>query len=53
MKHDKTFEGFLKHGNLPQNTQTSYLWTIKYYTENYDPKKTFQLTKGFDGVRVS
>jgi len=49
MKHDKTFEEFLKHGNLPQNTQTSYLWTIKYYTENYDSfsKENLLAYKGF------
>ena len=49
MKHDKTFEEFLKHSNLSQNTQTSYLWTIKYYTENYDSfsKENLLAYKGF------
>ena len=49
MKHDKTFEEFLKHSNLSQNTQTSYLRTIKYYTENYDSfsKENFLAYKGF------
>lgn len=49
MKDDKTFEEFLKHSNLSQNTQTSYLWTIKYYTENYDSfsKENLLAYKGF------
>jgi integrase len=49
MKNDKTFEEFLKHSNLSQNTQTSYLRTIKYYTENYDSfsKENLLAYKGF------
>ena len=29
------FEQYLLKQNLSENTVTSYLWTIKYYTENY------------------
>lgn len=29
------FEQYLRKQNLSENTVTSYLWTIKYYTENY------------------
>ena len=36
MENGETFEEFLKKGNLSQNTLTSYLWTVKYYTEHYD-----------------
>ena len=30
------FEQHLRKQNLSDNTVTSYLWTIKYYTENYE-----------------
>ncbi len=30
------FEQYLRKQNLSDNTVTSYLWTIKYYTENYE-----------------
>ncbi len=30
------FEQHLRKQNLSENTVTSYLWTIKYYTENYE-----------------
>lgn len=30
------FEQYLRKQNLSENTVTSYLWTIKYYTENYE-----------------
>jgi integrase len=29
------FEQYLRKQNLSENTVTSYLWTIKYYTEKY------------------
>lgn len=49
MKHDKTFEEFLKHSNLSQNTQTSYLWTVEYFQEHYDSfsKENLLAYKGF------
>ena len=30
------FEQYLRKQNLSENTVTSYLWTIRYYTENYE-----------------
>ncbi len=36
MENGETFEAYLKKSNLSQNTLTSYLWTVKYYTEHYD-----------------
>lgn len=30
------FEQHLRKQNLSENTVTSYLWTIKYFTENYE-----------------
>ena len=30
------FEQYLRKQNLSENTVTSYLWTIKYYTENHE-----------------
>lgn len=49
MKHDKTFEEFLKHSNLSQNTQTSYLWTVEYFRNHYDSfsKENLLAYKGF------
>ena len=49
MENDETFEEFLKKGNLSQNTLTSYLWTVKYYTEHYDSfsKENLLAYKGY------
>jgi integrase len=49
MKHDKTFEEFLKHSNLSQDTQTSYLWTVDYFKNHYDSfsKENLLAYKGF------
>ncbi len=49
MENGETFEEFLKKGNLSQNTLTSYLWTVKYYTEHYDSfsKENLLAYKGF------
>ena len=49
MKDDKTFEEFLKHSNLSQNTQTSYLWTVDYFKNHYDSfsKENLLAYKGF------
>lgn len=49
MENDETFEEFLKRCNLSQNTLTSYLWTVKYYTEHYDSfsKENLLAYKGY------
>lgn len=49
MENDEIFEDFLKKGNLSQNTLTSYLWTVKYYTEHYDSfsKENLLAYKGY------
>ena len=49
MENGETFEEFLKKGNLSQNTLTSYLWTVKYYTEHYDSfsKENLLAYKGY------
>lgn len=49
MKSDETFEAYLKKNNLSQNTLTSYLWTVKYYTEHYDSlsKENLLAYKGY------
>lgn len=36
MKAKQTFEEYLRKGNLSENTITSYLWTVNYFTEHYD-----------------
>ena len=36
MKTEITFEDYLKKGNLSENTIESYLWTVNYFTTNYD-----------------
>jgi integrase len=33
---DEEFESFLRKGNLSENTITSYLWTVNYYSSHYD-----------------
>ncbi len=49
MENGETFEEFLKKGILSQNTLTSYLWTVKYYTEHYDSfsKENLLAYKGY------
>lgn len=36
MKTKQTFDEYLRKGNLSENTITSYLWTVNYFTEHYD-----------------
>lgn len=36
MKTKQTFEEQLRKCNLSENTITSYLWTVDFYTEHYD-----------------
>ena len=36
MKRKTTFEEFLRHENLSENTLDAYLWTVDYYTSHYD-----------------
>lgn len=43
MENGETFETYLKKSNLSQNTLTSYVWTVKYYTEHYDSVSTENL----------
>ncbi len=48
MKTKQTFEEYLRKGNLSENTITSYLWTVNYFTEHYDTvnkKKIYSLIK--------
>lgn len=49
MENGETFKEFLNKGNLSQNTLTSYLWTVKYYTEHYDSfsKENLLAYKGY------
>ena len=49
MKAKQTFEEYLRKGNLSENTITSYLWTVNYYTENYDAvsKENLLAYKGY------
>ena len=49
MENDETFEAYLKKSNLSQNTLTSYVWTVKYYTEHYDSvsKENLLAYKGY------
>ena len=49
MKTKLTFEEYLKKDNLSKNTITSYLWTVNYYTENYDAvsKENLLAYKGY------
>lgn len=35
MKTKNTFEEHLRKNNLSENTITSYLWTVKYFEDNY------------------
>ena len=36
MKTKITFEEYLKKDNLAENSIESYLWTVNYYTANYE-----------------
>ena len=36
MKTKITFEEYLKKGNLAENSIESYLWTVNYFTSNYE-----------------
>ena len=36
MKTKITFEEYLKKGNLAKNSIESYLWTVNYFTTNYE-----------------
>ena len=49
MKTKQTFEELLRKGNLSQNTITSYLWTISFYSEHYDAvsKENLLAYKGY------
>lgn len=49
MENDETFEEYLKRTNLSKNTLTSYLWTVKYFTENYETinKENLLAYKGY------
>lgn len=49
MENDETFEEYLKRTNLSKNTLTSYLWTVKYFSENYETinKENLLAYKGY------
>lgn len=49
MKTKQTFEEYLRRGNLSENTITSYLWTVNYFTEHYDTvnKENLLAYKGY------
>ena len=49
MKTKQTFEEYLRKGNLSENTITSYLWTVNYFTEHYDTvnKENLLAYKGY------
>lgn len=49
MENGETFEEFLKKNNLSKNTLTSYVWTVKYFTEHYDSfsKENLLAYKGY------
>ena len=49
MENDETFEAYLKKSNLSQNTLTSYVWTVKYYSDHYDSvsKENLLAYKGY------
>jgi len=44
-----TFEDYLKKGNLSERTISAYLWTVKYYSQNYDAltKENLLAYKGY------
>lgn len=49
MKTKQTFEEYLRRGNLSENTITSYLWTVNYFTGHYDTvnKENLLAYKGY------
>ena len=49
MKTKQTFDEYLRKGNLSENTITSYLWTVNYFTEHYDTvnKENLLAYKGY------
>lgn len=49
MKRKLTFEEYLRKDNLSENTITSYLWTVNYFTENYEviSKENLLAYKGY------
>ena len=49
MKTKLTFEEYMRKDNLSENTITSYLWTVNYFTENYDAvsKENLLAYKGY------
>ena len=49
MKTEITFEDYLKKGNLSENTIESYLWTVNYFTTNYEKvsKENLLAYKGY------
>ena len=49
MKTKLTFEEYLRKDNLSDNTITSYLWTVNYFTEHYDAvsKENLLAYKGY------
>lgn len=49
MKTKQTFEEYLRKENLSENTITSYLWTVNYFTEHYDTvnKENLLAYKGY------
>lgn len=55
MKTEITFEDYLKKGNLSGNTIESYLWTVNYFTTNYEKvsKENLLAYKGSLSVRFS
>lgn len=44
-----TFEEYLKRENLSDRTVSTYLWTVEYYTQNYDSltKENLLAYKGY------
>ena len=49
MKTKQTFEEYLRKDNLSENTITSYLWAVNYFTEHYDTvsKENLLAYKGY------
>lgn len=49
MKTKLTFEEYLRKDNLSDNTITSYLWTVNYFTEHYNAvsKENLLAYKGY------
>ena len=45
-KREQTpFERYLRKQNLSENTLTSYLWTVKYYSEHYEEDHNLTLSQ--------